>query len=289
MRNSILSSNICRLAAVVLAVVLCGFAVQGQEKTELKDKVKDNKGFCSDNWSSGDRESFRELREMTTTAGGTLDVDSGRNGGISIKGENRSDVLVRACVQAWGQTVDAAKAAVANVKVTTTGGIRAEGPDDSNYSVSFEISVPRSSDLRLKAHNGGISIASVDGTLEFETVNGGVHLGDVAGDVRGRTTNGGVNVVLTGNSWKGAGLNVETSNGGVHLSMPETYAAAVEAGTVNGGFSSDIAALNVEKDERGRSRATKVSTTINGGGAPIRVTTTNGGIRISSSGGAVKF
>ena len=71
--------------------------------------------------------------------------------------------------------------------------------------------------------------------------------------------------------------------------MPETYAAAVEAGTVNGGFSSDIAALNVEKDERGRSRATKVSTTINGGGAPIRVTTTNGGIRISSSGGAVKF
>lgn len=281
------------LAAVVLAVVLCGFAVQGQEKADIKSNKAElkekSKGFCSDNWSSGDRESFRELREMTVAAGGTLDVDSGRNGGIGIKGENRSDVLVRACVQAWGSTAEAAKAAVAAVKVSTAGGVRAEGPDDSNYSVSFEILVPRSTDLKLKAHNGGISISSVEGTIEFETTNGGVHLGDVAGDVRGRTTNGGVNVELTGNSWKGSGLDVQTSNGGVHLAMPENYAAAVEAGTVNGGFSSDIATLNVEKDERGRSRATKINTSINGGGAPIRLTTTNGGIRISSSGGAPKF
>jgi hypothetical protein len=37
-------------------------------------------------------------------------------------------------------------------------------------------------------------------------------------DVRGRTTNGGVNVQLNGNTWKGVGLNVETTNGGVNLS-----------------------------------------------------------------------
>ena len=73
--------------------------------------------------------------------------------------------------------------------------------------------------------------------------------------------------------------------------MPENYAAHVETGTVNGGFSSDIPSLNVEKttDEYGRrQRPTKVSTDINGGGAPIRVSTTNGGVRISTPGGSEK-
>jgi hypothetical protein len=275
-----LSSNIVRLALVLVVFALGGLAVQAQNKAEVKEK---NKGFCSDNWSSGDRESYRELREMNVAAGGVLDVDAGRNGGISVKGESRSDILVRACVQAWGQTMDAAKAAVASEKVSTTGGVRADGPEESNYSVSFEILVPRATDVRLKAHNGGISISSVDGNLEFETTNGGVHLDNVSGDVKGRTVNGGVNVALTGNTWRGNGLDVQTSNGGVHLTMPDNYAANFEAGTVNGGFSSDVAGLNAEKDERGRSRSTKITTSLNGGGAPIRVTTTNGGIHISSS------
>jgi len=192
-------------------------------------------------------------------------------------------VLIRACVQAWGQTLDAAKANVASVKVSTGGAIRAEGPEESNYSVSFQILVPRSSDVRLKAHNGGISISSVDGNLEFETTNGGVSLNNISGDVKGRTVNGGVNVSLSGNGWRGNGLDVQTSNGGVHLTLPDNYAANFEASTVNGGFSSDIAALSTEKDERGRSRGTKIATALNGGGAPIRVVTTNGGVHISSS------
>jgi hypothetical protein len=69
--------------------------------------------------------------------------------------------------------------------------------------------------------------------------------------------------------------------------VPEGYAANIEAGTVNGGFSSDIPALNVTtEDVRGNGwndRARQVNTAINGGGAPIRLVTTNGGIRISST------
>lgn len=281
------SRNICRVACILVAVIFCGIAANAQDKADFKEK---HKGFCSsDNWDSGDRVSYNDLREMTVAAGGTLDVDSGRNGGIRVKGENRSDVLVRACVQTWGTTAEGAKAAASSIKISTAGQIRAEGSDDSNWSVSYEILVPRSTDLKLKAHNGGISISSVDGTLEFETTNGGVNLGDVSGDVKGRTTNGGVRVSLNGNSWKGSGLNVETSNGGVNLSMPSNYAANIEAGTTNGGFSSNIAGLTVEKDERGRARNPRINTAINGGGALIRVVTTNGGIRISSTEGSTKY
>ncbi|HYJ91774.1 MAG TPA: DUF4097 family beta strand repeat-containing protein [Pyrinomonadaceae bacterium] len=279
MKKSRLSSMGLGLAIILTGLLFGGIAV-GQEKEKIKEQ---SSGFCSENWSSDNKESFRELREMTMAAGGVLDVDAGKNGGIRVSGENRADVLVRACVQAWGTTVDAAKAAVSSVKVTTAGGVRAEGPEESNYSVSFEILVPRSTDVRLKAHNGGISISNVEGNLEFDTVNGGVHLDNVGGEVKGRTTNGGVNVALSGNSWKGSGLDVQTSNGGVHISMPENYAANIETGTVNGGFSSDIAALNVEKDDRGRARTKTISASLNGGGAPIHITTTNGGVRISSA------
>ncbi len=155
-------------------------------------------------------------------------------------------------------------------------------------SVSFEVRVPNNTDLQLKAHNGGISIRSVEGTLDFETTNGGVNLSSVAGNVKGRTTNGGVNVTLSGNAWRGSGLDVQTSNGGVNLSLPETYAANIETGTVNGGFNSNIPALNVTREDlqgekMGRARGVKINTAINGGGAPIRVVTTNGGIRINAS------
>ena len=285
-------------AAVAAALLFLSTTILfGQEKEKVEkldknvykaEKVK-NKEFCfGENWSNGDRVSFRELREMTLPDSASLAVDGGRNGGIKVKGSQTSEIVVRACVQAWGMTEEAARAVASNVKISTAGTVKADnGVSDENWGVSYEILVPRSTDLNLKAHNGGIAISSVEGRIEFETLNGGVSLMDVAGDVKGRTTNGGVNVMLAGNSWKGSGLDVITTNGGVQLSMPESYAANIETGTTNGGFRSDIPALNVTtEDVKGpdrHQRATRLNTALNGGGAPIRVITTNGGVNISAA------
>jgi DUF4097 and DUF4098 domain-containing protein YvlB len=121
--------------------------------------------------------------------------------------------------------------------------------------------------------------------MEFETTNGGVSLSDVAGDVKGKTTNGGVSVSLSGNSWRGSGLDVETKNGGVNLTIPETYAARVETGTINGGFKSEISSLNTGTDDEDRRRGKRISADLNGGGATVRVITTNGGVKINSATG----
>ncbi len=265
-----------------LVIILTASAVAfGQENFK-------NYEFCSDNWnwSNGDRVSAKDLRETTFAAPGILNVDAGRNGGISVKGENRSDVLVRACVQAWGKTQKEANALVKSIRVETGSNVRADSSLGSeNWSVSYQIFIPRLMNVDLKAHNGGISISSVEGSLKFETTNGGVKLSDLAGDVKGRTTNGGVKVELSGASWRGSGLDVETTNGGVKLSMPQNYAASVETGTVNGGFKSDIAALSIQEEtsENKWNRKKRISASINGGGAPIRVITTNGGIKIDSA------
>ncbi len=61
----------------------------------------------------------------------------------------------------------------------------------------------------------------------------------VNGDVKGQTTNGGVDIDLDGSFWSGEGLDVETTNGGVKLSVPENYSARLEASTNNGGINID--------------------------------------------------
>ncbi len=292
------------ITTVLKQVVLFGIALGlvifstmvlfGQDKAAPKanhnGKYKVSRDFCTDNnWSNGERVSFKEVREMTLPGSGSLRVDGGKNGGVSVKGENRSDILVKACVNTWAQTDEAARAIAGRIKIATSPEVRAEADGDSDYSVSYEIRVPQSTNLKLNAHNGGISINSVDGMLEFETMNGGVNLQDVAGDVIGKTTNGGVNVKLSGSSWKGNGLNVTTSNGGVNLTLPSNYAANIETGTVNGGFKSDIPSLSITTEEvkrgewPGHKREKRISTSLNGGGAPVKVITTNGGIRINSA------
>lgn len=275
--------------AIALLIGVAATSAFGQEtvvkektKAEYKDKQR---SFCdsSNNWSNDDKVSFRDLRETTISATGSLTADGGQNGGISVIGSERNDIVVRACVQTWGETDAAAKAAAANIRINTSGTIKAEGSGEKNWSVSFQLLVPRATDLNLSARNGGISVSGTDGRADFETVNGGLHLKNISGAVKGRTTNGGVHVVLSGNTWRGSGLDLTTTNGGVHLTMPDGYAAHIETGTVNGGFHSNIDALKVEKGEgQDRHRATKISTDINGGGPPIKVITTNGGVHINA-------
>src|SRR4051794_37225427 len=104
--KSFLPSKVINSALVLVICLVCGLIASGQDKVDIKEKIKDkSRSFCSENWSSDGKESYRDLREMTVPTGGVINVDSGKNGGISVKGENRSDVLVRACVQAWGTTL----------------------------------------------------------------------------------------------------------------------------------------------------------------------------------------
>lgn len=272
-----MTSNKHFLRFILLPLIL-GFSLTAFGQDEAETKKRD---FCSyNNYSYNNKASYKEAREFTVAAASEINVDARRNGGISVRGENRSDVLIRACINTTGETEAEAAALAKSIRIETGSTIRAEGADDEkNWSVSFEIIVPRNSNLNLTANNGGISVKSVEGNIEFTTKNGGVSVADAAGDVRGKTTNGGVSVTLSGNAWRGGGLDVTTTNGGVSLAMPENYAARVETGTVNGGFTSEIRGLGVTDEERGRN-SRKISTDLNGGGAPIRVTTINGGVRI---------
>jgi DUF4097 and DUF4098 domain-containing protein YvlB len=223
-----------------------------------------------------------EIKEQTMAAPkGTIRIDPGMNGGVRVNGWDRNEVLVRARIETAAETDSEARGMVSAIRFASGAGeIRAEGPSmdrNHNWSVSYEIFAPRQSDLNLKTHNGGVHLADLRGNIEFDALNGGVTLQRLAGDVHGHTTNGGLHVELAGNRWDGQGMNVDTTNGGVKMDIPSSYSAHIETSTVNGG-------VDVEFPVTVKGRIDKnLSFDIGSGGPTVRVTTTNGGVRIRKS------
>jgi hypothetical protein len=224
-----------------------------------------------------------ELREQTLPSIGTLTVDSVRNGGASIKGWLRSDVLVRARIEASGENEAAAASMASQVSIDGSGGLlKAMGPEAKNdawWSVSYEVFVPQNTNVKVTSRNGGVNISDVRGEIHFEVNNGGVHLKRVAGDVSGSTVNGGIDVDLTGPNWDGRQMEVSTRNGGVTLAMPSHYSAHIQAETAGGGIQSDFPIPPTE----GNGRRRKVDYNLNSGGSLIHITTGNGSVRLKRS------
>ncbi len=191
-----------------------------------RPQVSVNDDWCRQDGGNDRRARVCEVRDFEVTAAGVLTVDAEPNGGIEVDGSPRNSVLVRAKVSAEAETPERARQIADAVTVNASASnVSATGPSGlgrrEQWHVSYRLAVPTISSLSLKSTNGGIAIRDVDGDVEFKTVNGGVKLVNLAGDVKGRTSNGGVDVDLDGPGWRGAGLNVETSNGGVHLRIPE--------------------------------------------------------------------
>jgi DUF4097 and DUF4098 domain-containing protein YvlB len=252
---------------------------------QMRDN-RDKTMTCSQGQSGGNLAHHCDLREQTIPTAGHLNVDSGKNGGVIVKGWLRNDVLVRSRVETWADTDAEAQALAAQVTVDAGGGqVAARGPesvvnqgDRHGWAVSYEIFVPQTSDLKISAVNGGIAVSDVRGRIEFDTKNGGVHLARIAGDVSGETKNGGVHVELMGSTWEGRQLEVSTRNGGVTLSVPQNYSAHVQTETVNGAINSDFP---VTVTGRIRPRPRSLDVNLGSGGALIHVSTTNGGVRLN--------
>ena len=236
--------------------------------------VSQNDSWCDD---GGNREAYCEVRTLMIDSGaGAIVVDDLHNGGIRVEGWDRNSIEIRAKVQLWDRYGEPSHARDVRIDVDGTR-LSADGPSGikgSGWSVSFRLMVPRYSDLELSTHNGGIAIREVDGQIRFRTHNGGVKLTGLSGEVQGRTQNGGLRVQLDGRGWRGEGLDVLTQNGGIRVDIPEGYAADFTTGTTNGRLEVDFPVT--VKGEIGR----RLDLKLNGGGAPVRIMTTNGGVEL---------
>ena len=234
---------------------------------------------CANGGNDNDRARHCEIREQNLPSIGSLNIDAGQNGGVTVKGWLRQDVLVRARIEASAETESAAAIMAGRVMIDASGGqVRAAGPDSENnswWSVSYEIFVPQATDLTLKTHNGGVTVSDVRGHLNFEGLNGGVHLKRVAGEISGRTVNG-----ASTSSW----LAADWMRGKWSSARPMAVSRSQCRSTIQS-FQTETGMGRVQSDfplpaDTANARSRRMDFTIGSGGPPIHITTGNGSIRL---------
>lgn len=273
--------HVTRIASRVIPLLLiCSLPAAAQRSARDPQSVTDD---FLDNCREGrnrndDRVRFCDVKEKRIAAPRNLDVDGQQNGGVSVHGWDRDEVLILEKIQAEGEDAGEARDIASAIRVSVDDGrIRADGPSTrrrQSWSVSYDVWMPRQTDLHVATQNGSISVEDVDARLDLGALNGGINLRRVSGDVRGETTNGPLNVALEGDQWRGPGLDLRTTNGPVHLEVPDGYSARLETGTVNGGMHIDFPVTLQGMIGR------RITTTLGRGGALIRAVTTNGPVEI---------
>jgi len=265
---------------VRIATIVTGLSCLALPLLAQRAPFDDGYDRCRDrDWGGESRAHYCEIRNTGFKAGGAVSVDPGENGAIRVSGWDRDSVAVTAKVQAQARTDDEARAIARAVRITAAdGNLRADGPATSgreSWSVSFDVMVPRRTDLSARTVNGPIAVGDVTGKMDLDAVNGPLSLGGVGGDVHARTVNGPLEVTLSGSKWEGTGLDSETENGPVTLTIPSGYAAHLETGTTNGPMSFDFP-ITVQ----GRLSSRHIEADLNGGGPTIRAVTTNGPLTV---------
>ena len=200
---------------------------------------------CTESRDS-DRGRACEVRDSRLPAPvGPLTVDASPNGGIRVEAWDQADVLVRAVVQTYGDDDAEAKALLphASRSPRPARGSAAEGPERSDgsrrggWSVSFRIWAPRQhgagADAPGTAASRCTACTASRASPPRTAASRSTRSADTSSAARATAAS---TCASRGARWEGDGLDVETTNGGVSMAIPSGYSAALETGTVNGGF-----------------------------------------------------
>lgn len=224
-------------------------------------------------------------------AGGELAVRN-VNGAVVVEGWDRDVVRVEAVKKVRAGSRERAEEALERleVRVKHEGDrleIRTHRPDSSSGflswvfgshvqgGVSYTVTVPRQTDVEVDTVNGKVVIRGLEGAVDADTTNGAIEVDDVRGSVDAGTTNGSIRVALQAVR-DGRSMRFSTTNGAIRLSLPRSARVSLDASTTNGGIDLDDLPADVRSQSRRHLRAD-----LNGGGPEIRLTTTNGGIKIA--------
>jgi hypothetical protein len=215
-------------------------------------------------------------------AGGEVRIVN-TNGKIEVEGIEGTTLEVRAERIARSATENAAREMLPRIKITEDvkpdrvsietermGGIMI----GAGFEVRYHVRAPKDAVVNVTDTNGVITLTGLSGNVAAHTTNGMVSGKALTGGVDARTTNGGVNIELA--SLGKERIVLHTTNGGVVLTLPNTAKADLSASVTNGGINvSGLDKLEVSEQSRRR-----VEGKLNGGGTPIELKTTNGGIRV---------
>lgn len=162
---------------------------------------------------------------------------------------------------------------------TSNGSIRVWGVtgtlDASTSNASIDVGQFQGA-ATLHTSNGRIKADGVNGAFEAHTSNASIDA-QIASLESGRTleahsSNGSINLTL--DKWANNEIKATTSNSSVNLRLPEGLHADLRASTSNGNITTDFEVATSQFSK------TRLNGRLNGGGALIDLSTSNGNIRL---------
>jgi hypothetical protein len=208
--------------------------------------------------------------------GGTFELQN-VNGPVEVQGWDRNEVEVHAVKTTKQRETDLERVSIEvdarpNAVSVTTRYPQNEGVE---VAVEYTIHVPHGARVEhIGTVNGTLRISGLENVEDLHTVNGDIEVFEAGGNIHAHTTNGNVHLELAHAPDK-AGATAETTNGSLVLAVPADLEAELEARCLNGNFYSELP-ITVESSQRPR----EVHGKLGRGGAPIRLRTVNGGIRL---------
>jgi hypothetical protein len=228
-------------------------------------------GRASDTWD----------RTYTVSPGGRVELENG-NGAIEVTQATDGKLSVHAERIAKASSDEAAKQLLAKIEIVENvkpDAVRLETRAPKvmrgGAEVKYSMKVPAGLSVHVTNTNGTVTLTGLANAVDANTTNGGIHGENLSGTVSATTTNGGVNLTLA--KLGDGGITAETTNGGMSIEIPSDSKADVSAHVVNGGIGVENLKLETVGDQSRR----RVEGRINGGGAHIELSTTNGGIRLA--------
>jgi DUF4097 and DUF4098 domain-containing protein YvlB len=228
-------------------------------------------------------------RSYALAPGGEIRV-ANTNGRIDVEGIDGSSVEVRAERIARAATDSAARELLPKITIkeeATHERVSLETERISGiligtaYEVRYHVRAPKNAVVDVTNTNGQVALTGLAGRVSARTTNGGVKGEGLSGGIDARSTNGVVSIDLA--SVGSEPVSLRTTNGGVMLTLPESAKADLSASVTNGGIRVDDF-QNLDVSERSRRR---LEAKLNGGGTPIELHTTNGGVRVRPRNGGV--
>lgn len=138
----------------------------------------------------------REQRELDLTDVEQIKVTSAPEGGLSIRGWNKSTARLVICRYAVANTKTHAERVLGSIDVSSRNGeIAAHGPQlDATQAwwVNMTLYVPRRANIDVRASNGGVAMRNLTGRVTAHATTGGISVAQSSGKYKISTDSGGI-------------------------------------------------------------------------------------------------
>ena len=166
------------------------------------------------------------------------------------------------------------------------------GGGNGHDGISYDIQVPRRTNVEMGSVSGNIRVEDVHGNHELSTVNGRldvigtqgyleagavngtIHIEEHRGSIEVETVNGAMHVEVR-NAGENDNIALSTVNGSMQLFLSKSVRADIRFESFNGRLDSELPI-----ETRGRRERNALEGTINGGGVDIQLESINGNVTI---------